>query len=227
MTCSATLRHNAAEAAIVGARDERVWARDGGHASAVRLERCRDRLRGKLRLCDPQVAGLFRADRPAEIWVLAPFAPEIARGSSRRVSSPLVEAPAERSRRPWRQRARRCYAVSARRRPPPATQSGESLAAWFRRAAQVVDRRLRPPPRASGSASAAPDIPPPVVYDPNRRRPRFRRCKARSRRRWDASSRVTIAAILSAQATGAPRAERLQLSTPGALTRRCGSAKAA
>src|SRR5580692_5273498 len=51
MTCWATLRHNAAEAAIVGARDERVWARDGAHGSAVRLERRRDCLRSKLRLC--------------------------------------------------------------------------------------------------------------------------------------------------------------------------------
>jgi murein L,D-transpeptidase YcbB/YkuD len=41
-----------------------------------------------LGFADPPVAGLFRADRPAEIWVLAPFAPEIARGSFRRVSSP-------------------------------------------------------------------------------------------------------------------------------------------
>ncbi len=63
MTCWATLRHNAAEAAIVGARDERVWARDGAHGSAVRLERRRDRLRSKPRLCRSSGGAASRSGR--------------------------------------------------------------------------------------------------------------------------------------------------------------------
>jgi hypothetical protein len=53
MTCSATLRHNAGEAAIVGAMDERVRARASAHAFADRLERSRDGVRRNRRLCRP------------------------------------------------------------------------------------------------------------------------------------------------------------------------------
>jgi murein L,D-transpeptidase YcbB/YkuD len=69
---------------------------------------------------DPPVAGLFRADRPAEIWVLSPFAPEITRGSSRRVSSPLVgEDQGGGSRRPTQQGSGDVCDDGLRAPPPP------------------------------------------------------------------------------------------------------------
>jgi L,D-transpeptidase YcbB len=69
---------------------------------------------------DPPVAGLFRADRPAEIRVLAPFAPEITRGSSRRVSSPLMgEDQGGGSRRPTQQRSGDVCDDGLRDPPPP------------------------------------------------------------------------------------------------------------
>ena len=80
-----------------------------------------------------------------------------------------------------------------------------SKAAWASPAGQLAARRLRS--RPSGL--------------------RYRQCKARSEHRWSGSSRTTQSAILSAQATGAPRAGRSQPFTPVAPTRRFGSAKTA
>jgi hypothetical protein len=88
MTCSATLRHNAAEAAL---SERRMSAFGRGTVRKVLLSGLSAvaiACAASFAFADPPVAGLFRADRPAEIWVLAPFAPEITRGSSRRVSSP-------------------------------------------------------------------------------------------------------------------------------------------
>jgi len=96
---------------------------------------------------DPPVAGLFRADRPAEIWVLSPFAPEITRGSSRRVSSPLVgEDQGGGSRRPTRQASSDAFAnLLGPRDPPPIGRSGECPS---------LGRAMPAPARGGGCANA-------------------------------------------------------------------------
>ena len=136
MTCSATLRHNAGEAAVVGAGDERVRARDGAHGSAVRLERRRDRLRRQLRLC--------------RSVPLARGAAELRRDSRRKPVARCVHRRARRSR------------PGAGRRLVSRTEARPRIRRR-ERAARGRFGAIRGAPR---QAPAPPDIPRPVVYDP-------------------------------------------------------------
>ena len=158
MTCLATLRHNAGEAAIAGAEDERVWAQEGAHGSAVRLERCRDRLRHKLRLCGSSiVAGFHRLWPRRRDANPGPFAPEFTRGSFRGVSSPLVgEDQGGGSRHPSQQwSSDACDNGSGD--PPPIGRSEERPS---------IGRAMPAPTRGGGCANAIGSVEKPQVLSP-------------------------------------------------------------
>ena len=173
---------------VCGWTAECVWARDGAHASAVRLERRRDRLRRKLRLCR-SFASILSPEAPPSFGDLAD-------------ASPLV-----------------AVFTAARGARDPALDVGlfaepkfDLASALTARRARALWRHLRPSrskglPRRTSRRRSSTTRPSGL---------RSRRCKARSKRRCGGSSRVTIAATLSAQATGAPLAARSQPSTPGA-----------
>ena len=126
----------------------------------------------------PSATGLSRANRPVEIWVLAPFAPEFTRGSPRSVSSPLAgEEQGGGSRRATQEGSNNeCDNLLGARDPPPLpapTRGGgcakginfgdpdsvSPLLAVFNATATAREPKL-------GEAPYPPDNPPPVAYDP-------------------------------------------------------------
>ena len=80
---------------------------------------------------------------------------------------------------------------------------------------------------AKASTPLLPDRASQVVYDPTVGPSLSPTQSALQACRWNGSSRATINATLSAQATGAPRAQRSLPSMPSAFMRRYGSAKPA
>ena len=205
MTCSATLRHNAGEAAIVGAGMSAFGCARAAHGSAVRLERCRDRLRRKLRLCRSlrRSSRLRRRQASARFLTRARWSPCSPRAPTRGPTPDLA---------PF---AEPKFDLAPERAPAASALhliASLPLASRQRSRSKGPSRRAGQPRRSSTTRPSG---------------LRSRQRKARFRRRLSGSSRVTITAILWAPATGAPRAARSRPSMPGALTRPCGSAKTA
>ena len=212
MTCSATLRHNAGEAAADF--DERrcllnLVLRSGALGDASRRTLRKAACASAARLGAPL---RLRSRRASPV-------PTLSRspGPSGAELAPMLSPEARRPNFGDHGEARPLLAVFAATRDQ--AEVGASLDAALSRAEvrprarpQLQGRRLRTIRRSS-------TIPPSGL--------RSRQRKARFRRRSNASSRVTIAATLSAQATGAPLAARSRPSMPGAFMRRYGSAKTA